>query len=477
LPASPDFERCSPAAFGSQYSPSGLVFDTRVFAPLPFPARIDDSIGLNRQHMAVVRDFVMLQQRRGRRRERYLVKTALVLSGGGARDAYEAGVVAFLREELEPQLGRPLKLDILCGTSVGAMTACALAASAARPATQGAELANFWARLSLEDILRFGVNDLARSLWEKGGGGFANPQGMREVVCRIDWPAIGRNLRAGRLDALSVTATRVSNGHTALFVQQANRTGAVGSNNPHFEMERTRIGPRHALASAAIPLLFAPVELCGQLYLDGGLTMNVPLSPALKLGAQRVAVISLRPMQHHAVAAPAEPLMPSATFLAGKAMNSLLQDRLEQDVENLGRLNDLIAAGYDSFGPDFAPTMNRALAPTRAAPLRYVRCLLARPSRDLGAIASRLARSRDFLKHHPKLQGMLLSLLASNESEDSADLASYLLFDPRFAEELIALGRADARSNQEAWARFFDDTPTCAAEAASLAKTASASKI
>ena len=400
---------------------------------------------------------------------RQRVKTALVLSGGGARGAYEAGVISFLREELEPRLARPLRFDILCGTSVGAITACALAASAGHPARQGIELREFWSRLAIKRVLQFGVADVVRTIWELGGGGLANPEGMRSIVAGIPWKSIGRNLRSGRLDALSVCATRVSNGRTTVFVQQS-RPRSLWAENPHFQVVRTRIGPRHALASAAMPVLFAPVEIEGQLYLDGGLRMNVPLSPALRLGAQRVAVISLQPMQHFAVGAPQEPLRPSATFLAGKAINSLLQDRLEQDVDNLRRVNSLIEAGFESFGPRFTGAMNASLAAHRTTPMRYVRNLLLRPSRDLGAIAGRFARDRGFLIRHPQVPALLVALLAGSESEESADLASYLLFDSGFAEELISLGRADARSHEEEWARFFDDTPSCDAEAVELAR-------
>lgn len=394
------------------------------------------------------------------------MKTALVLSGGGARGAYEAGVITFLREDLEPRLGRPARLDILCGTSVGALTACALAATAHRPAEQGRALRELWARLTLEQVLRFGVTDLARAAVQLGGGGLINPQALRRLMLHLDWPSIGRNLRAGRLDALSIAATRVSDGRTALFVQQPRRERQRWFEDAHFEVSEARIGPRHALASAAMPLLFAPVELHGQLYLDGGLRLLVPLTPALRLGAQRVAVVSLHPEQPFGHAAPEEPFLPTAAFLAGKAVNALLQDRVDQDVESLRRVNALIEAGYDAFGAPFAPAMNAALALHREAPVRYVRNLLVRPSRDLGAIASRALHGARFLRRHRRLGGWLLALLAGKDSETAADLASYLLFDPDFTGELIALGRADARSREEAWARFFDDTPLNAAEAA-----------
>jgi NTE family protein len=97
-----------------------------------------------------------------------------------------------------------------------------------------------------------------------------------------------------------------------------------------------------------------------------------------------------------------------------------------------------------------------------------VRNFLVRPSKDLGTIAAQRVRSRDFLLRHPQAAGLFLSLLGGHASQDSADLASYLLFDPDFAAELIELGRSDARAHEEDWARFFDDTPCCDAEAAEL---------
>lgn len=400
------------------------------------------------------------------------MKTALVLSGGGARGAYEAGVISYLRDELEPRLGRPLKLDFLCGTSVGAVTACAMASRADSPRTQGRELASFWARLSLKDVLRFGVGDLLRTVREQGGGGLANPEGLRQLLSTVDWRAIGRNIRGGHLEALSLCATRVSDGRTAVFVQQAVRSPSLWLDNPHFEAISARIGPRHALASAAMPVLFRPVAIHGELYLDGGLRMNVPVSPALRMGAQRVAVISLQPGALPGGAVPRVQVRPTAVFLAGKALNSLLQDRLDQDVENLRRINAIIEEGFETFGADFTRSMNRAIHPYRTFPLRYVRNLLLRPSKDLGAIAAECVRTRDFLRRHPQVPGLFLSLLGGHESHDSADLASYLLFDRAFADELIALGRADARAREDEWARFFDDTPLCDAEEAELERAA-----
>ena len=376
--------------------------------------------------------------------------------------------MAYLRNELEPHLGRTIPFDILCGTSVGAATACALASSMSRPSQQGTELADFWSKLSLKHVLHFGVTDLVRAVWERGGGGLANPGGMREVVARFDWRAISRNLRAGHLQALSLCATRVTDGRSAVFVQQNPRMPPMAPDTTHYEVIHTRIGPRHALASAAMPVLFKPVTIGSRRYLDGGLRMNVPVSPALRLGAQRVVVVSMQPAARPLDEVFVEPQRPTAVFLAGKAMNSLLQDRLDQDVEHMRRINSIIEAGYSSFGAEFTTSMNRALDAHRATPLRYVRNLLVRPSVDLGIIAARCATGSEFLLRHRQLTGVFLSLLATHESNASADLASYLLFDPGFAEELIDLGKADARNREAEWVRFFDDTPLNDTEAAEL---------
>ena len=392
------------------------------------------------------------------------MKTALVLSGGGARSAYEAGVISFLRDELEPRLARPVHFELLCGTSAGALTACAITATATTPERQAAVLAEVWAGFALSEVLSFGPGDLARTAWELGGGGLANPRGLRALVRRLDWRAINRNVNSGLVEVLSVCATRVSDGRSVLFVHQ--RAPMAPAENPQFELQPTHIGPRHALASAAMPLLFAPVNIHGALYLDGGLRMNVPLSPAVRLGAQRVAVVSLQPEAN--VAPTVQPPLPSAAFLAGKAMNALLQDRLEQDVVTLQHLNAILECGFQTYGRGFGPTINQALASHRTAPLRYVRNLVARPSRNLGELAHDVVRRPAFLRRNPNLPGLVVAMLAGTEAGNSADLTAYLLFDREFTGELIALGRADARRHEGEWARFFDDTPLCDAEAAEL---------
>ena len=414
------------------------------------------------------------------------LKTALVLGGGGARGAYEAGVVSYLREELQPELGRPLHIDILTGTSVGAINACFLASRATTPALQGRLLCDEWLKLNVDLVLRWGAGDMIRvvrdllgrpsaDVPERVRGGLVNPAGLEQLVVRgTHWPSIGRNLRHGDLEALAISATHVASGHTVIFLQRRDGGVPEWTRDPHLRVMATSIGPRHALASAAIPVLFPAVRVHQQLYTDGGLRFDVPMSPAIRLGAERVAIVSLRHIPSSSEAAAderhgSEPAYASAPFLIGKTLNAFLLDRTDMDVERLQRLNSMITEGTRAFGSDFAKVLNQALAPRRNSSVRYVRNLLLRPSQDIGKLAAEYARSPEFKKASKGFAGSTLRRMVEREATDSADLVSYLLFDAGFAEQLISLGRADARARRSDWVRFWSDEPECDAEATQLA--------
>ncbi|MHB8872604.1 MAG: patatin-like phospholipase family protein [Myxococcaceae bacterium] len=418
-------------------------------------------------------------------------RTAMVLGGGGARGAYEAGVIAYLEDELGPRLGRRLQLDILCGTSVGALHSCYLAAwDGERP--QGQPLVEYWRTLRINEVLAFGIDDVGRVLLEAilgptralrsvRAGGLVDPKVFEErILSRVNWPAIEENLRTGRLHALSLAATHVASGCTTLFVQRANHTPPPWPREPNIRPVVARIGPAHAMASAAIPLLFPAVNLGGSLYVDGGLRLNVPLAPAVRLGAQRVIVLSLRHREATECAwTPAqveeertrERVHATAPFLVGKVLNALLLDHTEQDVDRLRRINSLLVAGTRAYGRSFSKTLDSAIPAVSELPVRYVRHILLRPSRDLASLALEHARSPEFVKRSKGLSGSLVRRLADRQ-ESGADLVSYLLFDGGYADMLIELGRKDARACEEAWARFWSEKPEHEAEAAALEEVA-----
>jgi NTE family protein len=395
-----------------------------------------------------------------------------VLSGGGARGAYEAGVLRYLRSELADALGEQPRLDIVCGTSIGAVNACFLAASAHDPARQGEALVEAWRSLRLEEVFHWSALRLAtiplyvlrqlratrlRQLsWRISD--FLWPEALAKLVHRgVDWGRLHENVRTGHLDALTVTATDLGTGRAVVFVESAAPLPAW-SRDPLVEARARQIGPEHALASGAIPLLFRPVRIEGSWFTDGSVRQNVPLAPAIRLGAERILVIALRQAER----APVRPVVdsaepPTTAALLGRILNALLLDHTDYDLERLRRINALVAQGERTFGPAFASQL-AALAGAVGAPLRQVQDLVIRPSRDIGALAREHAERRVRRLRRGTLASRLLRRAASDAEaaqDGAADLASYLLFDREYAEDLVALGHDDARRAKSALLDFF----------------------
>ncbi len=395
-------------------------------------------------------------------------RIALVCSGGGARGAYEAGVIRYLREELDA----PVRFDVLCGTSVGAMTACFLATTMDRPATQGSELADIWTSLSLERVFKVEGEDLwtiTRKMWRAARSG-ARPEGWRlydvlhpealedMVRTRTVWPRISANLAKGLFSALSVSATRINDGRTVVFVQRKEGGIPAWSRDPNTEARDTVIGPEHALASGAIPLLFRSVRIGDEFFCDGFVRQNTPLSPALRLGADRVLILSLR--HKPAVPPPVKPMKtaPSTPVLVGKVLNALMLDHTEYDLDRLRRFNAILETGQLTFGDDFLRKMNETIRQMRGQPYRQVRELVVRPSRDLSEIAAELLKERKMpVEDDGPLPKRWLNRIATSQLLSQADLASYLLFDQAYAKRLIQLAMEDTHARRDHLKAFFEE--------------------
>lgn len=394
-------------------------------------------------------------------------KVGLVLAGGAARGAYEVGVIQHLLEEVSRDLGHDVPLDVLCGTSVGAINVCSLAAWADQPRTRAAHLVDQWTALRIDHIVRPDGREvlglLGSLLGRKQGvmrrGGILDPAGLaRLLTTKIPFARIGENLRAGRLTAVSVSTTHVASGRTIVFAQRADGTLPHWSRDPTITARPATLSLAHALASAAIPLLFPAVLIDGEFYCDGGLRQNVPLSPARRLGADRLIVVSPRTYDRKLtpeVAHAREAGMPSPFFLLGKALNALLLDRVDSDVDRLERINDMLDAGTRLYGPTFVANLNRELGREPGRAVRPMRIELIRASKDIGRMAGEFVRSRAFESRAHGMVGRLLRRLGEGDENREADLVSYLLFDGEFARQLIELGRNDARARHAELCAFF----------------------
>ncbi|HEX5060770.1 MAG TPA: patatin-like phospholipase family protein [Kofleriaceae bacterium] len=415
-------------------------------------------------------------------------KIGFVLSGGGSRGAYEAGIIHYIRTDLAKRLGRHVPIDIVTGTSVGAINAAFLAATMTDPETQAQQVVAGWRGLQLEELISLKAGDLLRGFRLLLGGdpppptpgsfrygGLLDTSGLERFVIRIvPWRGIERSLRSKALHAISVSATHVGTGHTVVFLSSGEPVPREWSRDPFVRHRAARIGPRHVLASAAIPLLFPAVKIGDEYFTDGGLRQNTPMSPAIRLGADRLLLVSLRhvkkgeppQIEKERVEAYPKPL-----FLAGKALNALMLDHTEYDLMRMQRINMILEAGRASFGDRFEEMMNHELVRLRGAPLRRIQAVHVRPSEDIGAIAADFAASGKVKVRGP-IAKRLISRLAAGEARHESDLLSYLLFDGDFAAELIELGRRDAAKKEDELAALFDVSGAAREPAAALPETA-----
>ena len=400
---------------------------------------------------------------------------ALVLAGGAARGAYEVGVIDYVMDEVARTIGRPPALDILCGTSVGAINACVIAAHLREPATVRRVMLEEWRGLRLEEIVRANTGELVRlfaGVIGRAGskanttarrGGFLDPRGIEGIVSRaVPFEQIGENLRGGHLLGLTISTTHLVSGKTVIFVEHAPEARPRWSRDPTIGVHATRLRAEHALASSALPLMFPAIHIEGDFFCDGGLRQNVPLSPARRLGANGLIVVNPR------YVAPSAPDLgqgdwshvgggpPSPLFILGKALNALLLDRIDNDLDRLQRINAILDAGTRRFGDAFVDAVNAELGQGGAkSTVRSLRVVHVRASVDIGRMAAAYVSSPEFQRRAPGMVGRLLRRIGEWDASGEADLLSYLLFDGEFANQLIELGRADAKARHDELCEFF----------------------
>jgi NTE family protein len=381
----------------------------------------------------------------------------LVLSGGGARGAYEVGVLRYIAQHFPGLLER---VQVIAGSSVGAVNTAYLASRGLDPKAVE-DLVALWTNLELDRLVTFSSLSAVRMLGAgalrllRGGTkspvtGLIDADGLWQIVAKeTDWDAIHRHVRNGRFKAVAITATEIARGETHVFVDARDSLDIRGQRLfTDFVAIPGELNLPHVLASAAIPFLFPPIRIGTRWYVDGGVRHNTPLSPALRFGADALLIITVSGHERTDASADA---FPGIGEILGTMLDATFVDRVAFDLDRLDRINDFLAA-IDEEEPSLRDRITARLRDKGRSSYRYVPYGSVKPSIDFGAVAAESMRE---IKASGVLSmSRLLAALFEDDPHRSGEAASFLLFDGRYASKLIAHGYADAKQQHAALAEL-----------------------
>jgi NTE family protein len=376
-------------------------------------------------------------------------RLALVLGGGGARAAYQVGVLRHIASR-HPNLSP----GILTGVSAGGIIAMHLAKREGNFAASVASLTDIWLNLTIAKVFKVGPLGLSSRVTRWGakllGGGGPSPRvrslvdtaPLRQLLHEtmqpdVDGsvPGIARNLNTGQLNAVALTASSYTTGQSVTWVESRDGCGVLDWEGPQRHSESGCLRVDHVMASSALPFFFPAVEVEGAWYGDGGIRLTAPLSPAIHLGARRLFAVHTRYPRSPADAAPVVSGYPPPAQVAGVLLNAIFLDQLAADALRLEQLNRLI----------------EKLPPEEREGLEHIDLFVMRPSRDLGRLAN------EFEADLPRPFRFLVRGLGSRETR-SNDMLSLLMFQPDYIARLVALGEEDAETRSAEIDAFLGDS-------------------
>jgi NTE family protein len=374
---------------------------------------------------------------------------AMVLGGGGARGAYQVGVLRAIAARYPD-----LHIPILVGVSAGSVNATHLAAHRGTFAEAMEALVQHWLSLTPDQVFRVDAGSLAWNILRSGlrlmSGGKGHPEAFRGMVDTAPLrtflervlernpdgtlPGIAHNLERGRLRAIALCGTSYTTSQSVIWVEGRDITKWE---RPQRRSEHTQMTVDHVMASTALPLLFPATRVGQEWYGDGGIRLTAPLSPALRLGASRIITIATRYDRSQAEAArPQVSGHPPPAQVLGVLYNAVFLDLIDEDMVRAERINRMV----------------RPLPVDLRHGLREVDMLVLRPSRDLGRLAG------EYEPRLPKVFRFLTRGLGTRKTE-SPDILSLMMFQEDYLRRLIALGEEDAERQWERIAAFLEQGP------------------
>ncbi len=365
-------------------------------------------------------------------------KNALVLTGGGARAAYQVGVLSAITKFVPRNHGIPF--PIICGTSAGGINATALACYASCFHLGVKKLEWMWKNLHTQDIYHSNalrvINYIGRGILGSFQADYANksPRSLlnnaplRKLLNKVlNFERIDSNITNGYLSALSITASSYTSGDSISFFQSGEGI------SPWFRAKRhgetCQINSEHLMASAAIPLVFPSVKIRNQHFGDGSIHQLSPLSPAIHLGAENLFVIGMEQPKEPIHAQENNPHPPSTATIAGHLLDTIFAETLKSDLERMERINNTLS---------LIPEEQRK----NIQGLKHINSFSLNPSHDFNAMAT------DYFHELPlSIRILLRSVGITNDSESS--IVSYLLFEQNYCKQLIELGFNDAMEQEQ----------------------------
>ena len=372
-------------------------------------------------------------------------KNALVLTGGGARAAYQVGVLSAIAKFMPRNHGIPF--PILSGTSAGAINTTSLACYASCFQLGVKKLEWAWKNFNISSIYHSDPTNvfghISRGMLASFQADYANksPRSLlnnaplRALLNQIlDFNLIDNNIARGYLSAVSITASSYSTGDSISFYQSDGQTSSWSRAKRSGEV--SQLNTEHLMASAAIPMVFPSVKIKNQHFGDGSVHQLSPLSPAIHLGAKKIFVIGVDQPREPLHASENTPHPPSSATIAGHLLDSIFADTMHSDLERMARINETLK---------LISAKNRQ----ENEGLKHIDSFVINPSHDFNAIATQYY-------HDLPLPIRLLLRGAGIGNDSESSIVSYLLFEKNFCSELIRLGFADAMAKEQSIRSFLD---------------------